>query len=303
MVEVRAALEAILFAIRDMPQRIRDGWTDPVRRRYLLWRIVEEWAGGAAVGVGVLWRLDRLADSWWQAPAWALLTPVVTFVVYEFLLEPLGAAGHYYERGPRVGEVFTFPGGEDPSRYARLADFHDYMRLWEIKAADRDAKLLGFVETLRREMVFDPAADRAAMLDALRQARDAAESMRREVLEQGRTQQVVTGAVTETMQVMTDTARALHGDMSAMSTGLTQTLAAEVDRSIGQTRELRSAVNNLGDALRGTLGEYRIILGNLDAGLRELRAENNAFRDRIVSTLAEFRIILASLAPSSVKGA
>lgn len=102
-----------------MPRRVRTGLADPIRRRNLAARIVEGYCGGLAVLVGVALHSAWLFGSpWsvvllWLVSAWetwamAALAPLAEFVVYEFLLEPLGWSGHFWERGPRDGEVFTY---------------------------------------------------------------------------------------------------------------------------------------------------------------------------------------------------
>lgn len=85
----------------------RDLWNavrDPIRRRNVCSRIIEGLAGGLAVAAipSAVWL------TWWPL-ACAPLAPLVEFLVYEFLLEPAGLSGHYWERGPRDGEVFRWP--------------------------------------------------------------------------------------------------------------------------------------------------------------------------------------------------
>lgn len=91
-------MRAIGEALRDMPRRLRGAFRDPLRRRNLAGRVFEALVGGGAA-IGGAWV--------WGWPAGLLLAPLAEFVVYEFLLEPLGWAGHYFERGPREGEAFT----------------------------------------------------------------------------------------------------------------------------------------------------------------------------------------------------
>ena len=113
-------MRAIWAAILDMPRRIHGGLADPIRRRNLFWRIVEGYVGGLAAVLlwGTFWTaetdwlrwyepaLDMLAS--WKLYAGALAAPLAEFLVYEFVLEPLGVAGHYWERGPRDGETFRY---------------------------------------------------------------------------------------------------------------------------------------------------------------------------------------------------
>ena len=113
-------MRAIWAAVLDMPRRVVNGLADPIRRRQLFWRIVEGYVGGLAV-IGVLsaiadWEIDGAWSMihavgiyvYWQSWVVALVAPFAEFVVYEFLLEPLGVAGHYFERGPRDGETFRY---------------------------------------------------------------------------------------------------------------------------------------------------------------------------------------------------
>lgn len=44
---------------------------------------------------------------WWAIPA-SLAILLGEFLLYEFVLEPLGLTGHYWERGPRDGETFIY---------------------------------------------------------------------------------------------------------------------------------------------------------------------------------------------------
>ena len=87
-------------AIRETPQRIADAWLDPVRRRHSLSRIVEGYIPAALV-------LTILGVRW--AFAWAGLVVLGEFLLYEWVLEPLGLAGYYWERGPRDDETFVRP--------------------------------------------------------------------------------------------------------------------------------------------------------------------------------------------------
>ena len=87
--------------IPPLTQRLRDGWMDPLRRRNSVARIVEGMVGGAAsitsfVILPFPWALVALG-----------IGVLAEFVVYEFVLEPLGWIGPYWERGPRDGETFT----------------------------------------------------------------------------------------------------------------------------------------------------------------------------------------------------
>ena len=89
------------FKISRIPYFVRDAITYPPRRRQVCWRLVE-------VLVGLLVVL------YW--PSWAgVLTGLVgEFLVYEFILEPLGLAGLYWERGPRPGARQAQPGTSWP---------------------------------------------------------------------------------------------------------------------------------------------------------------------------------------------
>lgn len=91
---------SILVAIRETPQRIVDAWVDPVRRRHSASRIVEGYAPAFLV-------LTILGVRW--AWAWAGAIVLGEFLVYEWVLEPLGLAGFYWERGPRDDERFIRP--------------------------------------------------------------------------------------------------------------------------------------------------------------------------------------------------
>ena len=47
---------------------------------------------------------------WLIGPTWyaVILALLAEFVLYEFVLEPAGLVGHYFERGPRAGERFRY---------------------------------------------------------------------------------------------------------------------------------------------------------------------------------------------------
>lgn len=87
-----------------MWQDIRNALRDPIRRRNVVARIIEGLGGGLAVAGPV----SLVVGAWWPLLL-APLAPLAEFVIYEFLLEPAGLSGHYWERGPRDGEVFRWP--------------------------------------------------------------------------------------------------------------------------------------------------------------------------------------------------
>ena len=95
-------IRRFILAIRDTPRNIANAWLDPVRRRHSLSRIIEGYIGGLAV----VW---FLGVSPWAKPFVALLAPLAEYLVFEYVLEPLGIAGHYWERAAGEGEVFTRP--------------------------------------------------------------------------------------------------------------------------------------------------------------------------------------------------
>ena len=90
----------MLKAILETPRRIMDAWLDPVRRRHSISRIMESYAPSMLV-------LTVLGVQW--AFAWAAIIVLGEFLVFEWILEPLGLAGYYFERGPRDDEKFERP--------------------------------------------------------------------------------------------------------------------------------------------------------------------------------------------------
>jgi hypothetical protein len=70
-----------------------EDWT-PRRVLQVIMRIVESWIG-VGIGVGV-------ALMGW--PIWLafIVGPLAEFLIYEFFFEPVGLAGHYWEREPRT---------------------------------------------------------------------------------------------------------------------------------------------------------------------------------------------------------
>jgi len=93
---------AVLTAIRETPRRMWDAVRDPVRLRQSAGRFVETVAPAFVL-------LLVFGHGWRTALAGAVLIHVGEFLVYEWLLEPLGIAGHYFERGARWGESFRRP--------------------------------------------------------------------------------------------------------------------------------------------------------------------------------------------------
>ena len=85
---------AIREAVFATPQRIADAFIDPIRRRQIFGRIAET-AVPAFIVTFSIWKTAVIVLGEW--------------LLYEWLLEPLGVAGHYWERGPRDGERFKKP--------------------------------------------------------------------------------------------------------------------------------------------------------------------------------------------------
>src|SRR5687767_10271473 len=89
-------------AIRETPQRILDSLLDQVRLRHSIGRVAETVLPAFVV-------LLILAGSFWRAGVGAGLIVVGEWALYEWLLEPLGIAGHYWERSARDDETFSRP--------------------------------------------------------------------------------------------------------------------------------------------------------------------------------------------------
>ncbi len=90
-------------AFVNTPKRINDAVIkDPVRRVHVLSRIVE-----ALVGGGITSGIIAGAGAPFTAPA-ILLGVLGEFIYYEYLAEPAGWTGHYWERGPADGEEFLY---------------------------------------------------------------------------------------------------------------------------------------------------------------------------------------------------
>jgi len=91
--------------ILEFGRRVRDAFTDPLRRRNILGSVIER-----ALGIWGALLLTILISPWWLATVVATVCGIVIMLaVYEFVLEPLGWVGHYWERGPRDGETFKNP--------------------------------------------------------------------------------------------------------------------------------------------------------------------------------------------------
>lgn len=86
------------IAILKTPQRISDVVRDPIRRRNAISRTVEAWIGGSVAAA--------MAGAGWMSPVAGLFAIPAEFVYYEYIAEPLGWTGHYWERGPRRQENF-----------------------------------------------------------------------------------------------------------------------------------------------------------------------------------------------------
>lgn len=89
---------ASLKAVQETSVRTREWAEDSVRVRYLLGRVIESCVGGASVGLLAL-PFGPLIGC----PVAAL----VDFITYEYILEPYGLVGPYWERGPRLPVIST----------------------------------------------------------------------------------------------------------------------------------------------------------------------------------------------------
>ena len=77
-----------------------DWLLDPQRRKQVCSRTVEQWVPTFLV---LLWFMP-----WMQAATLTTGIVFLTFVFYEFLLEPFWSwVGNYWERGPRDGTTFV----------------------------------------------------------------------------------------------------------------------------------------------------------------------------------------------------
>jgi hypothetical protein len=85
-----------------------DWLKDPQRVKHVIWRAVQCYVGWLVGWACLLW----FAGIWvWQA--WAiglglgLISVLANFLVFEFVLEPLGLLGPYWEGGPEDGKPYT----------------------------------------------------------------------------------------------------------------------------------------------------------------------------------------------------
>lgn len=92
-----------LSPILETPRRIKDALSDSVRRRHVLARLLE--CGAAAVSAGVV----VFTAGWYGLFLAPIVGTFVDFLVFEYITEPLGWAGYYWERGPRDEEKFVKP--------------------------------------------------------------------------------------------------------------------------------------------------------------------------------------------------
>jgi len=92
---------------------------DPIRRRNVCSRIVEG-VIGCTTTMGIFTALTILSlqylTSWSSLGVSVFINLVLSvfigvmmeFIYYEYIAEPLGWSGHYWERGPRDGETFIY---------------------------------------------------------------------------------------------------------------------------------------------------------------------------------------------------
>lgn len=98
---------------------IRDAILDPQRRKHVISRIIEGFLPTFAIVFLLL-----MASNGWYWPLMGMIVSAVAaglstvgqFLLYEFVLEPLGktknpifTTGRYWERGPREDETFKRP--------------------------------------------------------------------------------------------------------------------------------------------------------------------------------------------------
>ena len=76
------------FKFSRTPYFLYDALTYAPRRRNVIWKIIE-----SLLGLLVVWYFR----AWWAIPVGL----AAEFLVYEYVAEPLGWTGPYWERGPR----------------------------------------------------------------------------------------------------------------------------------------------------------------------------------------------------------
>lgn len=79
---------------------LTDWFRDPQRRKQVVWRVVESWLPVFVM----LWPVL----GWRDAAQIGAYIVVVGWLLYEFVLEPLGWAGPYWERGPAEGTTYRY---------------------------------------------------------------------------------------------------------------------------------------------------------------------------------------------------
>lgn len=80
-------------ALLDTPARLKTIQEDPIRARHLIGRVLESCVGGGAAGSLLAFPLGLIGCP---------VAVATDFLVYEYILEPLGLVGPYFERGPRL---------------------------------------------------------------------------------------------------------------------------------------------------------------------------------------------------------
>ncbi len=86
-----------------------DWLKDPQRVKHVIWRFVQCYVGWLG-GWFLFQALSGICE--WQAVAiglgFGLVSVVANFLVFEFVREPLGLLGLYWEGGPEDGKPYTY---------------------------------------------------------------------------------------------------------------------------------------------------------------------------------------------------
>ena len=86
-------MNKIVDKVRRLPQVLLAFAKNLRRWRNLGWMLVE---------YGIMLGVYQLAPGEWYSRF--LIAALAAFLAFEFIAEPLGLSGHYWERGPREGE-------------------------------------------------------------------------------------------------------------------------------------------------------------------------------------------------------
>lgn len=273
--------------LADLPRRVRDSFKDPLRRRNLIARVIEGWVGGVSVALWV--------DLSWWAPLYGLTAPLAEFLLYEFLLEPAGLAGHYWERGPRVGEVFTFPHDEGPSRPATVDEIDAMVTILRGEVSDRDREIRAMVNRLYIDLVTSPT-------DEHRQIHARLEDLRRLLVTHDQAMQQSSESMTAHVTASSERLRGVEDrlDMLRRASGegdaLLQTVRTRLEALMRDVALIRPEIHQDLEGLRQGSEQVRAAAQDVHSAFLQTHADFERLRGVLTPQLEQVRAIVSGIA-------